>query len=190
MSQNITISLKGLDIFNGTPSIEIAPLTILTGLNNSGKTTILNAIEKQCNNVKRWKWTGMELLTNGIESEADDVLLFEQPEAGLHPKMQLHIADLLLKQVLSGRTVVVETHSDHFLDRIIRRYMENEEIRTIIKVYFLDKSNSVCSKIMPIVIDEVEGAICENHDFFYQLSDETAMIIDAGYNNLLKQQSK
>ena len=64
--------------------------------------------------------------------------------------------------------------------------MEDEKIRKYIKIYFIDQGLYNMSNIEPVVIDEVEGAICENENFFYQFANETSKIIDAGYKNLQK----
>lgn len=44
--------------------------------------------------------------------------LIENPEAHLHPRGQTRLAELMVRASLSGVQVVVETHSDHFLDGI------------------------------------------------------------------------
>ena len=44
--------------------------------------------------------------------------LIENPEAHLHPRGQTQLAELTVRASLSGIQVVVETHSDHFLDGI------------------------------------------------------------------------
>ena len=179
------VNLETIDMFKNK-SIEIMPLTVLTGVNGSGKTTILKAIEDQFSNTKHYKWTGFSIFKEHFEGEKGDILLFEQPEAGLHPKFQLALADIILAYAQAGRTVVVETHSDHFINRIIRRYMEDEKIRSKIKIYFIDKNSSGISNIESVNVDEVEGAICNNENFFYQFANETEKILMAGYKNLQK----
>lgn len=166
--------------------LNLTSFTVLTGINSSGKTTILKAIENQFDNVKHYKWTRLSIFTEHLEGEKGDILLFEQPEAGLHPKLQFKLTDILLTYAQTGRRVVVETHSDHFINRIVRRYMEDEKIRKYIKIYFIDQGLYNMSNIEPVVIDEVEGVICENENFFYQFANETSKIIDAGYKNLQK----
>ena len=182
---NIIVDLKSSEYFKDT-SLELSPLTVLTGVNGSGKTTILNAIKNQFDNAKHYKWTGLSIFEKHFEGEKGDILLFEQPEAGLHPKFQLVIADILLTYALTGRTVVVETHSDHIINRIIRRYMEDEKNRKYIQIYFIDNDDSDTSKIEPITISEVDGVMCKNEKFFYQFASETSKIVEAGYKNFQK----
>jgi len=52
-------------------------------------------------------------------------LLMEQPEIHLHPKLQTELGDLLIYSAKNnGNTVLVETHSEHLLLRILRRIRE------------------------------------------------------------------
>lgn len=121
----------------------------------------------------------LPILTEGIFLSPSQTLLLEQPEIHLHPKMQMRMADFLLSLSVQNKSIIVETHSDHIINRIVRRYMEDEGVRDKIKIYFLDEST-----ITKVSIDEVDGAACTNSNFFYQFALETEKILDAGYKNL------
>lgn len=54
------------------------------------------------------------------------VVLLEQPELHLHPAMQLKMADFLLACARSGRQIIVETHSEHLINRLRRHVAEDE----------------------------------------------------------------
>ena len=60
-----------------------------------------------------------------VLSRPGDVLIIEQPELHLHPAMQLRMADLLLKFATAGRQIIVETHSEHLVNRLRRRVVED-----------------------------------------------------------------
>lgn len=185
---NQYVNLETIKLFKNK-SIEIMPLTVLTGVNGSGKTTILKAIEDQFSNTKHYKWTGFSIFKEHFEGEKGDILLFEQPEAGLHPKFQLALADVILAYAQAGRTVVVETHSDHIINRLTRRFIEKQEVRNILKIYFLKHEADLEQNVLEITnihIDDVDGCICDDKDFFYQFADETAEIMSTGYKNLQK----
>lgn len=126
----------------------------------------------------------LPILTEGLYLSPNQTLLLEQPEIHLHPKMQMRIADFLLSLCIQNKSIIVETHSDHFINRIVRRYMEDKKIRSKIKIYFIDKNSNGVSNIESVNIDEVEGAVCNNENFFYQFANETAKIVDIGYRNL------
>lgn len=57
------------------------------------------------------------------------VLAVEQPELHIHPAIQCNLGDLLAKQVIQdeGRTMLLETHSEHLILRMLRRIRENSE---------------------------------------------------------------
>ena len=47
-----------------------------------------------------------------------DLLLLQQPEVHLHPSAQAALGSLLCEIAASGRQILVETHSDHLMDRV------------------------------------------------------------------------
>lgn len=132
----------------------------------------------------------LPILVTGLIQKANETLLLEQPEIHLHPKAQMCIADFLLLMAATKRRVIIETHSDHIINRIVRRCMESKNIHKLTKIYFIDKDNNDNSTIEEIEIDEFDGAICENENFFYQFASETEKIIDVGYKNLQKMKVK
>jgi energy-coupling factor transporter ATP-binding protein EcfA2 len=58
------------------------------------------------------------------------VVLLEQPELHLHPAMQLKLADFLLACAKTGRQIVLETHSEHLVNRLRLRVSEDDSNRT------------------------------------------------------------
>ena len=51
-------------------------------------------------------------------AEAGTLCLIENPEAHLHPRGQTKLAELAVRASMAGVQVVVETHSDHFIDGV------------------------------------------------------------------------
>ena len=54
------------------------------------------------------------------------LLAIEQPEIHLHPALQAELGDVFLESALGGdgNTLVIESHSEHLLLRIMRRMRE------------------------------------------------------------------
>lgn len=107
-------------------------------------------------------------------------ILIEQPEIHLHPHVQAGLADLVIATVLNRNLqIVIESHSEHFLHRLLRRVAEREtefgEIqKDKVQLYFCENVEGH-SKINDLAVN-MFGAI-ENwpKDFFGdQLSDMVA----------------
>jgi energy-coupling factor transporter ATP-binding protein EcfA2 len=58
------------------------------------------------------------------------VILLEQPELHLHPAMQLRLADFLLACAGTGRQIIVETHSEHLINRLRYHVAADETSQT------------------------------------------------------------
>ena len=53
-----------------------------------------------------------------LRKETAPLLLLQQPEVHLHPSAQAALGSLFCQSAKQGRQLVVETHSDHLLDRV------------------------------------------------------------------------
>lgn len=73
------------------------------------------------------------------EDAPPNLLTLEEPEAHLHPRVHLALADLLLNTARAGRTrCLVETHSETLILRLQRRVVENPELADIISFVWID----------------------------------------------------
>lgn len=78
-------------------------------------------------------------LTSGF----GDTILLEQPELHLHPSVQQKFGDFLL--VMSrDKQIIVETHSDHLLNRVRRRVAESDSnAEGSVGIYFAQRENGL-----------------------------------------------
>lgn len=60
----------------------------------------------------------LPLIVSGVTSPKPGVLVAEQPEIHLNPRLQARLADLFVDFANSRSTVLVETHSEHLLLRL------------------------------------------------------------------------
>ena len=81
----------------------------------------------------------LPILVLGLRSRESSLLLLEQPEIHLHPKLQANLADFLLTLAARERRLIVETHSDHFINRLRRRIAEDstDELRNQVSILFV-----------------------------------------------------
>lgn len=76
-------------------------------------------------------------------STPGSIVLIEQPELHLHPAMQLKLADFLLACSRSGRQIVIETHSEHIINRLRLRVVADDTSATadIVRLLFAEQDN-------------------------------------------------
>lgn len=129
----------------------------------------------------------LPILVEGITMNYEQSLLIEQPEIHLHPRMQMRMADFLISLASTNHNLIVETHSDHIINRIVRRALECKDDSLInnIVIYFVDNVNGQ-STVEEIVIDRVTGITQCPEAFFGQFASETNLIVKAGLNNISK----
>jgi len=129
----------------------------------------------------------LPIITQGVCMDKEQTLIIEQPEIHLHPKMELQMADFLIHMAKTDRRVIVETHSDHIINRIIKRIMEDpmlvDEDKPIIRIIFLDKDDSLSPKKIDIHVDKYKGVTNGSKNFFTQFGFETMDISKIGYEN-------
>ena len=99
----------------------------------------------------------LPILVEGLTMHQGSMLILEQPEIHLHPKMQMDIADFLIMLAQQGKHLIIETHSDHIINRIVRRAVENCSLRDMIGIYFVEKDNNGDSQLTKVLIDEDLG---------------------------------
>jgi predicted ATPase len=108
------------------------------------------------------------------------LLLFEQPELHLHPRVQARLADFFLAMGRLGRQCLLETHSEYLIDRLRFRVAESSssDILDLIKLYFTQKNegNTVCKSVR---LTEFGSITNWPEDFFDQSSSESSRILKA-----------
>lgn len=169
-----------------TQTLNLTPLTVLTGCNNTGKTTILQQCRSQYSSAQYFKWKECSIALADIEHNImiNSVVILEQPECALHPILQLEIADKIIELMNRSQITIVETHSDHIINRLTRRYIEGVITDEDMTIYHLIKENSK-TKIDHVPIDKEKGIYYEKPSFFYQIIEETEAILNAGFNNYI-----
>ena len=127
------------------------------------------------------------IILEGLRMPRRNTLLLEQPEIHLHPNLQMQLSDYFITLALSGKRVMVETHSDHIINRLVRRIVEDETgiIQKLIGIYFVSASDQG-SVYEEVCIDEQFGVTNWPIGFFDQAASEQEKIMRAG---LKKRQS-
>lgn len=71
----------------------------------------------------------LPVIVSTLASHPHQLTSIEQPELHLHPRLQTELADIFVEAANSGRTVFLETHSEHLLLRLLRRVRETTNDR-------------------------------------------------------------
>lgn len=103
-----------------------------------------------------------ELLLPGISRMS----LLQQPEVHLHPSAQAALGSLLCEIAGQGRQLVVETHSDHLMERVrmdVRDGKTNLKPEDVSILFF--ERNDLSVQIHSIRLDE-EGNVCGAPDSY------------------------
>ena len=70
------------------------------------------------------------------KNEEEEILLLEQPELHLHPSAQAKLADFFIAVSITKRkTLFVETHSEHILNRLRLRKIQLKDQKEFIKIF-------------------------------------------------------
>ena len=96
----------------------------------------------------------LPVLTLCYYAPEGSILILEQPEAHLHPKVQSELADVLI-DVVKNRSIqiILESHSEHLLLRLMRRIAEEDISADQTALYFC-QINDGTSKIERLNMDE------------------------------------
>ena len=122
----------------------------------------------------------LPIIVMALLAEPPSLLIFEQPELHLHPKVQARLADFFLSVALSGKQCLLETHSEYMVERFRLRIAEaeGESLTKTVKLYFTERNEGDTScRQVPV---SRYGAISDwPKDFFDQAQIETERILQA-----------
>ena len=116
----------------------------------------------------------LPLILQGVTS-SNGIICVEQPEIHLHPRLQAHIADLLIDTISApsdsrfeiGNQWIVETHSELIVRRLQRRIREDKISHKDVCVLYVDPQDDGSSTIERLELDE-DGRFIDEwpHGFF------------------------
>lgn len=82
------------------------------------------------------------------------LILVEQPEVHLHPRLQSAVGDLLIDTAASGRAqLLVETHSEHLVLRLLRRVREGVLDPDDLAILYVDLDDEGAAFVRRLEVD-------------------------------------
>jgi len=113
-------------------------------------------------------------------SQPNSTVIMEQPEIHLHPAAQANLADLFIEAISMRENgyprkvqLIVESHSEHLLRRLLRRVAEGTLDPELVRCYVVS-SPRMGSRIEPLEVDGLGNVHNWPADFF---GDPTADIV-------------
>ncbi|MDR6190380.1 putative ATPase [Agrobacterium pusense] len=122
----------------------------------------------------------LPIVVTSLLAQPGALLIFEQPELHLHPRVQARLADFFLSLALDGKQVLLETHSEYLVDRFRLRVAlsEADVVRPLIKMMFSEKVGNE-SVLTPIDINKYGAITNWPKDFFEQSQHDVSLILKA-----------
>ncbi|NDU88510.1 MAG: DUF3696 domain-containing protein [Ferrovum sp.] len=91
----------------------------------------------------------LPVLVQAFYCPPNSTIWMEQPEIHLHPQVQAELADVFISAIHSRENgkarnvqLIVESHSEHFLNRLQRRIAEGEITPDDVAIYFCKRADS------------------------------------------------
>lgn len=104
-------------------------------------TTDIEEMEQDLTHVGVGVSQVLPILVMALLAEEDDVIILEQPELHLHPRVQSRLADFFVTMNALGKQCIVETHSEYLINRL--RYLvaksDDRKIADDTLIYFVEK---------------------------------------------------
>lgn len=153
-------------------------------LNRTSEMVKLNVEDYNVSNVGFGVSQVLPILVSGLIELKWELLMLEQPEIHLHPSGQMAIADFILSMAANQRGVMIETHSDHIINRVVKRILQDKsgQLNKIVKIYYVNNENRK-EPITEIVIDPQKGITNAPDQFFTQFGSESMMIAKCAMAN-------
>lgn len=122
----------------------------------------------------------LPLVVMSLLANSPSLLIFEQPELHLHPKVQARLADFFFSLSLLGKQCLLETHSEYLVERFRLRIAQapGEALHEKVRIYFTQKvdNKTVCKEVK---LTKYGAIIDWPDDFFDQAENETEAILRA-----------
>lgn len=133
----------------------------------------------------------LPIVVSALLAPETSLLIFEQPELHLHPRVQARLADFFYSIAIAGKQCILETHSEYMIDRLRRRIAEEDDdrLKEMLSIYFTERSGG-STYCRPVTVNRY-GAINDwPKDFFEQSQMELKTIIEAASKKRIREKQR
>jgi predicted ATPase len=128
----------------------------------------------------------LPVLVQAFYCPPNSTVWMEQPEIHLHPQVQAELADVFISAIRSREEsgprnvqLIVESHSEHFLNRLQRRIAEGEITPDDVAIYFCKRAGST-TELEPLELNMLGDIENWPENFFGdEMADLTARTVAA-----------
>lgn len=128
----------------------------------------------------------LPVLVQAFYCPPNSTVWMEQPEIHLHPQVQAELADVFISAIRSRENgnarnvqLIIESHSEHFLNRLQRRIAEGEITPDDVAIYFCKRAGSA-AELEPLEVNRYGDIENWPINFFGdEMADLTARTIAA-----------
>jgi len=133
----------------------------------------------------------LPILIEGLRpSLTQKIVILEQPEIHLHPKIQSLLFDFILS-VRDNTFFIIETHSDHLINRLRRRVAESDSNELVEQINLLFSTTGQTGSIYDFIKLNHSGGIFEwPVGFFDQYESDLQALIKAQANKRKRRNAK
>jgi len=82
----------------------------------------------------------LPIIVQSLCAPDDSMIIIEQPEVHLHPKIQADLAGFIVESISSNKKFLIETHSEYFIERIRTCIMKNPALSKNVIIYYVDQN--------------------------------------------------
>jgi len=125
----------------------------------------------------------LPILVESLLCKENETIILEQPEIHLHPRLQSKLADFIICMASTGRRFIIETHSEHIINRLCLRIAQDktDEISQLVNVRFIEPDmDGEGAYARQVIINEF-GEI-ENWPVGFFDEDDSGAIMAAGFS--------
>lgn len=76
-----------------------------------------------------------------LDSGEDSICVVDEPEIHLHPMLQAKLADFFFQMAISGKKIILETHSEYLIDRLIFLQLKYENFKDDISLLWVKRED-------------------------------------------------
>jgi predicted ATPase len=107
-----------------------------------------------------------------------ELILIEQPELHLHPTLEARLGDFFIQCARTGRQILIETHSEHLVERFRRRIaespvsQEDQGLEELVSLVFAEANDDSSTSYREVHFNEFGGLRDEWPAGFMSVSNE------------------